>query len=61
MQKRRDPVWPDVYLECHVDAGRHTVAYRIHFTTEDLARTKVAQAPLPLMELDLAARALQVR
>ncbi|NUQ95490.1 MAG: winged helix-turn-helix transcriptional regulator [Streptomyces sp.] len=37
------------------------MAYRIHFTAEDLARTKVARAALPLMELDLAARALQDR
>ncbi|WP_225848618.1 winged helix-turn-helix domain-containing protein [Streptomyces sp. HPF1205] len=37
------------------------MAYLIHFTTEDLARTKVTQAALPLMELDLAARALQDR
>jgi DNA-binding transcriptional ArsR family regulator len=35
------------------------VTYRIHFTAEDLARTNLARAALPLMELDLAARALQ--
>lgn len=51
--------------EPSVDTGRYTggktVAYRIHFTTEDLARTRVARTALPLMELDLAARALQDR
>jgi DNA-binding MarR family transcriptional regulator len=35
--------------------------YRIHFTTEDLARTHIAGAPMPLMELLAAARALQTR
>jgi DNA-binding transcriptional ArsR family regulator len=35
------------------------VVYRVHFTAEDLARTRVADAPMPLSELDLAARALQ--
>jgi hypothetical protein len=34
---------------------------RIHFSFGDLARTRVAQAPMPLTELDLAARALQDR
>lgn len=37
------------------------MAYRIHFTAQDLARTRVAQTVLPLTELDLAARALQGR
>jgi DNA-binding transcriptional ArsR family regulator len=37
------------------------VVYRIHFTTQDLARTRVAEALLPLTELELAARALQDR
>ncbi|HEX3590046.1 MAG TPA: winged helix-turn-helix domain-containing protein [Pseudonocardiaceae bacterium] len=37
------------------------MAYRIHFTAQDLARTRVAQTVLPLTELDLAARALQSR
>ncbi|MFJ3306637.1 winged helix-turn-helix domain-containing protein [Streptomyces sp. NPDC086549] len=37
------------------------MTYRIHFTAEDLARTKVARTALPLMELDLAARALRDR
>lgn len=37
------------------------MTYRIHFTIEDLARTKVAKSPLPLFELELAARALQDR
>ncbi len=35
------------------------MVFRIHFTTEDLARTKVADAPMPLLELKQAARALQ--
>jgi hypothetical protein len=35
------------------------VAWRIHFTVQDLARTRVAKAPMPLIELDHAARALQ--
>ncbi|MFC0597600.1 winged helix-turn-helix domain-containing protein [Streptomyces palmae] len=33
--------------------------YRIHFTVEDLARTRVAQAPPPLWELSVAVRHLQ--
>ncbi|WP_225845773.1 winged helix-turn-helix domain-containing protein [Streptomyces sp. HPF1205] len=37
------------------------MVYRIHFTSEDLARTRVAPAPMPLSELNLAARLLQVR
>jgi DNA-binding transcriptional ArsR family regulator len=37
------------------------VAYRIHFRVEDLARTRVAQEPMWLFELDLAARAMQDR
>ncbi|ALO99743.1 Regulatory protein [Streptomyces hygroscopicus subsp. limoneus] len=36
-----------------------SMVFRIHFTTEDLARTKVADAPMPLLELKQAARALQ--
>jgi DNA-binding transcriptional ArsR family regulator len=36
------------------------VVYRIHFTLEDLARTRVAQPP-PLMELGAAVRNLQSR
>lgn len=35
------------------------MVFRIHFTTEDLARTKLAAAPMPLLELKQAARALQ--
>lgn len=35
--------------------------YRIHFTADDLARTRVATAPLTLMELGLAARTLRDR
>ncbi|MFD9004162.1 MarR family transcriptional regulator [Streptomyces sp. NPDC059582] len=37
------------------------MTYRIHFTVQDLARTRVAEAPMPLHELELAARALQSR
>ncbi|MEV6850598.1 helix-turn-helix domain-containing protein [Actinoplanes sp. NPDC051411] len=37
------------------------MAYRIHFTLEDLARTRVAREPAPLFELNLAARVLQDR
>lgn len=37
------------------------MVYRIHFTAQDLARTHVAQEPMPLAELDNAARALQDR
>jgi DNA-binding transcriptional ArsR family regulator len=41
-------------------SGEHVV-YRIHFTAQDLARTRVAEAPMPLLELHAAARALQDR
>ncbi|MFD9904090.1 ArsR/SmtB family transcription factor [Streptomyces sp. NPDC059063] len=37
------------------------MTFRIHFTTEDLARTHVASAPGPLLELDIALRVLQRR
>ncbi|WP_460072768.1 winged helix-turn-helix domain-containing protein [Streptomyces sp. YKOK-I1] len=37
------------------------MVFRIHFTAEDLARTRVAEAPMPLLELKQAARALQER
>jgi hypothetical protein len=37
------------------------VVYRIHFTMQDLARTRVAEEPVPLRELSLAARALRDR
>lgn len=37
------------------------MVYRIHFTSQDLARTCVASAPMPLVELDRAARAFQDR
>ncbi|MFI5635024.1 winged helix-turn-helix domain-containing protein [Streptomyces sp. NPDC051664] len=37
------------------------MVYRIHFTVQDLARTRVAEAPMPLHELELAARVLQSR
>ncbi|MFC9076709.1 winged helix-turn-helix domain-containing protein [Streptomyces sp. NPDC057062] len=37
------------------------MVFRIHFTAEDLARTRVADAPMPLVELKQAARALQDR
>lgn len=35
--------------------------YRIHFTAHDLARTRVSPEPLPLLELQLAVRAVQDR
>ncbi|MFD9903113.1 winged helix-turn-helix domain-containing protein [Streptomyces sp. NPDC059063] len=35
------------------------MVYRIHFTVDDLARTRVAPSPLPLMELSAAVRILQ--
>ncbi len=41
--------------------GSGAEVYRIHFTSQDLARTRVADAPMPLMELYFAARALQER
>ncbi|MEU6652584.1 MarR family transcriptional regulator [Streptomyces sp. NPDC046900] len=37
------------------------MVYRIHFTVQDLARTRVAETAMPLHELELAARALQSR
>lgn len=37
------------------------MGYRIHFTHLDLARTRVAEGPMPMHELELAARALQGR
>lgn len=37
------------------------VVYRIHFTVQDLARTRLAEAPMPLSELALAARVLRDR
>lgn len=37
------------------------MVFRIHFTAEDLARTRVAEAPMPLVELKQAARTLQDR
>jgi len=37
------------------------MAYRIHFTPQDLVRTRVADTPMPLLELDFAIRALQDR
>ncbi|MEU8835448.1 MULTISPECIES: winged helix-turn-helix domain-containing protein [Streptomyces] len=37
------------------------MVYRIHFTVQDLARTRVSEAPMPLHELELAARSLQSR
>ncbi|WP_055586007.1 winged helix-turn-helix domain-containing protein [Streptacidiphilus griseoplanus] len=37
------------------------MVYRIHFTVQDLARTRVAEGPMPLHEVELAARALQGR
>ncbi|MFC6881431.1 winged helix-turn-helix domain-containing protein [Actinomadura yumaensis] len=35
------------------------MSYRIHFTDQDLARTRLAHAPVPLTELDRAARTLK--
>lgn len=37
------------------------MVFRIYFTAEDLARTRVADAPMPLVEMKQAARALQDR
>jgi DNA-binding MarR family transcriptional regulator len=37
------------------------MAYRIHFTSEDLARTRISASPLPLFELQFAIRAYQDR
>jgi hypothetical protein len=37
------------------------VVFRIHFTAEDLARTRIAKAPTPMIELVGAARALRAR
>src|SRR6476646_669835 len=34
---------------------------RIHFTTEDMARTRFAEAPRPFLELNIALRHLQER
>lgn len=35
------------------------VTLRIHFTADDLARTRVAEGPRPMLELDVALRVLQ--
>lgn len=37
------------------------VVYRIHFTAEDLSRTRVAESPRPMLELTNAVRVLQDR
>lgn len=37
------------------------MAFRIHFTPQDIARTRVAETPMPLLELDCAARTFQDR
>ncbi|WP_433889324.1 MarR family transcriptional regulator [Streptomyces sp. CA-111067] len=37
------------------------MAYRIHFTVQDLARTRVAEVPPPLFELSTAVRVLRDR
>ncbi|MEV0443741.1 winged helix-turn-helix domain-containing protein [Streptomyces spectabilis] len=37
------------------------MVYRIHFTVDDLARTRVSSCSLPLMELSAAVRTLQQR
>lgn len=41
--------------------GRAAVVYRMHFTVDDLARTRVLPRALPLMELGAAVRTLQQR
>jgi DNA-binding transcriptional ArsR family regulator len=48
-------------LGLRITAPGETMVFRIHFTAEDLARTRVADAPMPLVELKAAARALQDR
>lgn len=40
---------------------RQLPVLRVHFTTDDLLRTRFAAAPAPLMELGLAVAALQRR
>jgi DNA-binding transcriptional ArsR family regulator len=42
-------------------ANLAVVPYRIHFTSQDLARTRVTDTPMPLIELGIAARAFQDR
>jgi DNA-binding transcriptional ArsR family regulator len=37
------------------------MVYRVHFTGQDLARTRVAESPFPLLELTMATRVLQER
>lgn len=37
------------------------MVYRIHFTSQDLARTRMADKPLPFVELHVAMRAVQGR
>src|SRR5690242_7862562 len=37
------------------------LVYRIHFTAADLARTRIAAAPRPLLEVIMAMRLLQER
>jgi hypothetical protein len=45
----------------HGSSTGEAVVYRIHFTAEDLARTRVAESPRPMLELTNAARVLQDR
>lgn len=63
---RRDSVWTEqgqnaTIIIAAYTLPRGTMVFRIHFTAEDLARTRVAAAPMPLVELKAAARALQDR
>ncbi|WP_405727507.1 helix-turn-helix domain-containing protein [Streptomyces sp. NBC_01537] len=45
----------------HGSSTGEAVVYRIHFTAEDLARTRVAESPRPMLELANAVRVLQDR
>ncbi|MFE7156784.1 winged helix-turn-helix domain-containing protein [Streptomyces sp. NPDC057636] len=56
-----DLIRPDLKNDIPKGAPQAVMVYRIHFTVQDLARTRVAEAPMPLHELELAARALQSR
>lgn len=57
----RDLIRADPKNDIPKGSTQTAMAYRIHFTVQDLARTRVAEAPMPLHELELAARALQSR
>ncbi|WP_392674639.1 winged helix-turn-helix domain-containing protein [Streptomyces sp. LN785] len=52
---------PDPKNDIPEGTAQAVMVYRIHFTIQDLARTRVAEAPMPLHELELAARAVQSR